>query len=198
VTPSGSPPRRRTATVRAAAAPAARAAARSTAGKLASLATLARRVARLRRRRPRPRIVLANGLFDLLHVGHLRYLEGAKRCGDCLVVAVNDDRSARRLRGPGRPIVPARDRARLVAALRAVDAVVLFGGRSVARVLRTLRPDVHCKGTDYSADSVPERDVVRGYGGRTRIVGDPKRHATTSLLARIAGRAAIAMTRTRS
>jgi rfaE bifunctional protein nucleotidyltransferase chain/domain len=152
---------------------------------VATLAALARRVARWRRRRPRPRIVLANGLFDLLHVGHLRYLEGAKRCGDVLVVAVNDDRSARRLRGPGRPILPARDRARLVAALRPVDAVVLFGSRTVTPVLERLRPDVHCKGTDYTAAGVPERDVVRSYGGRTRIVGDPKRHATTALIARI-------------
>lgn len=153
-------------------------------------AALLRRVKHLRRRRPRPRLVLANGLFDLLHVGHLRYLRGAKRCGSWLVVAVNDDRSARALRGSGRPIVPARDRARLVAALRDVDAVILFGGRTVAPLLRALRPEVHCKGTDYTSDSVPEREVVRAYGGRTRIVGDPKRHASTSLIDRIAGRAA--------
>lgn len=151
-------------------------------------AALLRLVARLRRRRPRPRIVLANGLFDLLHVGHLRYLEAAKRCGNFLVVALNDDRSARRLRGPGRPIVPARDRALLISGLRAVDAVVLFGGPTVAPLLRALRPDVHCKGTDYTETTVPERDVVRSYGGRTRIVGDPKRHATTSLIGRIGRR----------
>ena len=149
---------------------------------------LLRLASRLRLLRPRPRLVLANGLFDLLHVGHLRYLEGAKRCGDFLVVAVNDDRSARRLRGPGRPIVPARQRGLLVAALRAVDAVVLFGGPTAAPLLNRLRPDVHCKGTDYTESGVPERDVVRAYGGRTRIVGDPKRHASTSIIARIARR----------
>jgi D-glycero-beta-D-manno-heptose 1-phosphate adenylyltransferase len=143
-------------------------------------------VATLRRRRPRPRIVLANGLFDLLHVGHVRYLRAARRLGDCLVVAVNDDRSARRLRGPGRPIMPARDRARIVAALRAVDAVVLFGGMTVAPLLRALRPEVHCKGTDYRPGTVPEREVVRGYGGEVRIAGDAKRHATTDLIARMA------------
>jgi rfaE bifunctional protein nucleotidyltransferase chain/domain len=130
--------------------------------------------------------VLANGLFDLLHVGHVRYLEGARKWGDFLVVAVNDDGSARRLRGPGRPIVPARDRARLVAALRGVDAVVLFGGRTAGPILARLRPDVHCKGTDYTEAGVPEREVVRAYGGRTRIVGDAKRHAATTIIARIA------------
>jgi len=150
---------------------------------------------RLRRWRRRPgrarrggrRVVLANGLFDLLHVGHLRYLRGARRLGDFLVVAVNDDRSARALRGPGRPIVPARDRARLVAAVRGVDLVVIFGGRTVGTVLRRLRPEVHCKGTDYTPATVPERDIVRGYGGVVRTAGDAKRHATTDLVARLAG-----------
>jgi len=141
---------------------------------------------RLRRRRPTPRVVLANGIFDLLHVGHVRYLAGARRLGDVLVVAVNDDRSARGLRGPGRPIVPARDRCRLIAALRGVDAVVRFGSRTVGTVLERLRPDVHCKGTDYTPATVPERDVVRAYGGEVRVAGDPKRHATTDLLGRIA------------
>ena len=135
---------------------------------------------------PRRRVVLANGLFDLLHVGHLRYLRGARRLGDLLVVAVNDDRSARALRGPGRPIVPARDRARLVAAARGVDLVVIFGGRTVGAVLRRLRPEVHCKGTDYTPATVPERDIVRGYGGVVKTAGDAKRHATTDLVGRLA------------
>jgi rfaE bifunctional protein nucleotidyltransferase chain/domain len=132
-------------------------------------------------------VVLANGLFDLLHVGHLRYLGASRRLGDVLVVALNDDRSARRLRGAGRPLVPARDRARLVAAVRGVDLVLLFGGRTVATVLRRLRPDVHCKGTDYTPGTVPERDVVRSYGGRVRIAGDPKSHASTTMIRRIGG-----------
>lgn len=152
------------------------------------LAQTARWVALERRTRPRIRIVLANGLFDLLHVGHLRYLRAARRCGDRLVVAVNDDASARALRGPGRPLVPARDRARLVASLRGVGVVLLFGGRRVDRVLRALRPDVHCKGTDYTPGTVPERDIVRAYGGAVRVVGDRKRHASTDLLRRMAAR----------
>jgi rfaE bifunctional protein nucleotidyltransferase chain/domain len=147
---------------------------------------LLRLVARLRRRRPRPRIVLANGVFDLLHVGHLRYLRAARALGDLLVVAVNDDRSARRLRGPGRPVVPARDRARLIAALRGVDAVVLFGSRSVSPLIRRLRPEVQCKGTDYTPGSVPERAAVLSCGGEVRIAGDLKRHAATDLIGRIA------------
>jgi len=149
---------------------------------------LAGRVARLRRRLPGLRVVLANGLFDMLHVGHVRYLEAARRLGDLLIVAVNDDRSARRLRGPGRPVVPAHDRARLVAALRCVDAVVIFGGPTVVPILTRIRPAVHCKGTDYTPATVPERAVVQGYGGRVAIAGDPKRHATSRLIGRIAGR----------
>lgn len=146
----------------------------------------AERRLRTARARGAGRVVLANGLFDLLHVGHLRYLRGARRFGGLLVVGVNDDRSARALRGPGRPIVPARDRARLVAALRGVDLVVIFGGRTVGRVLERLRPEVHCKGTDYTPATVPERDIVRGYGGVVRTAGDAKRHATTDLVARLA------------
>ncbi|OLD65946.1 MAG: hypothetical protein AUI47_00965 [Acidobacteria bacterium 13_1_40CM_2_68_5] len=148
-------------------------------------ARLLRDIDRLRRRRPRARVVLANGLFDLLHVGHVRYLRAASRLGEVLVVAVNDDRSAAALRGPGRPIARARDRARLVAALEGVDYVVLFGSRTVAGLLRRLRPDVQCKGTDYTEESVPERQVVLSYGGRVRIAGDPKRHASTDLIDRI-------------
>jgi D-glycero-beta-D-manno-heptose 1-phosphate adenylyltransferase len=130
-------------------------------------------------------IAFANGCFDLLHVGHVRYLQAAAAEGDRLVVAVNDDRSVAGLKGAGRPILPAADRAELVAALRSVDYVVVFGDPDVARLLRALAPDVHCKGTDYTVESVPERAVVAEYGGRTAIVGDEKSHATRDLLARI-------------
>jgi rfaE bifunctional protein nucleotidyltransferase chain/domain len=131
-------------------------------------------------------IAFANGCFDLLHVGHVRYLAGAAAEGDRLIVAVNDDRSVERLKGKGRPILPASDRAELVAALRSVDYVVVFPDENVERLLLLLKPDVHCKGTDYTVDSVPERAVVAGYGGRTAIVGDAKSHATRDLLKRIA------------
>jgi rfaE bifunctional protein nucleotidyltransferase chain/domain len=131
------------------------------------------------------RISFANGCFDILHVGHVRYLEGARREADRLIVAVNDDLSVAALKGPGRPIMAAAARAEVVAALRAVDYVVLFGEITVERLLRATRPDVHCKGTDYTIESVPERDVVRAYGGRIAIVGDPKDHSTRDLLARI-------------
>jgi len=127
-------------------------------------------------------IAFANGVFDLLHVGHLRYLEGARREGDVLVVAVNDDAAVRALKGPDRPVLPAADRAELVAALRCVDAVVIFPEPTVTPLLELLRPDVHCKGTDYTVDTVPERETVRAYGGRTAIVGDPKDHSTRDLL----------------
>jgi rfaE bifunctional protein nucleotidyltransferase chain/domain len=130
-------------------------------------------------------IALANGCFDILHVGHVRYLRGAAREADRLIVAVNDDESVKVLKGPGRPILPAADRAELVGALRGVHYVVLFGDRTVERLLLLLKPDVHCKGTDYTVDSVPERATVLAYGGRTAIVGDPKDHATRDLLARI-------------
>jgi rfaE bifunctional protein nucleotidyltransferase chain/domain len=131
------------------------------------------------------RIAFANGCFDILHVGHVRYLEGAAREGDRLVVAINDDASERALKGPGRPILPAAARAELVAALRSVDYVVLFPELTVERLLRQLKPDVHCKGTDYTVDTVPEREVVRSYGGRIAIVGDPKDHSTKELLSRL-------------
>ena len=134
-------------------------------------------------------IAFANGCFDLLHVGHVRYLESAAQEADILVVAINDDESTRQLKGPGRPILAASDRAELVAALRCVDFVVTFPEQTVGPLLDAVRPDVHCKGTDYTADSVPERDVVRAYGGRVAIVGDPKDHSTRDLLSRIAGRA---------
>jgi D-glycero-beta-D-manno-heptose 1-phosphate adenylyltransferase len=158
-------------------------------GRVLPLGRLLVEIRRLRRLHPGTRVVLANGLFDLLHVGHVRYLRAARRLGDLLVVAVNDDRSARRLRGPGRPIVRGADRARLVAAVDGVDFVVLFGGPTVAPLIRRLRPEVQCKGTDYTRAGVPEREVVRSYGGRVAIAGDPKRHATTDLIARMRGRA---------
>ena len=132
-------------------------------------------------------ISLANGCFDLLHVGHVRYLQGAASEADRLVVAVNNDESVRRLKGVGRPILLEQDRAELVAALRGVSFVVVFADATVERLLRLIRPDVHCKGTDYTVDSVPERAVVQSYGGRTAIVGDPKDHNTRELIARIAG-----------
>jgi D-glycero-beta-D-manno-heptose 1-phosphate adenylyltransferase len=132
-------------------------------------------------------IAFANGCFDLLHVGHVRYLEAAAREGGMLVVAINDDQSVRGLKGEGRPILSAADRAELVAALRCVDVVVIFSEATVGPLLEALRPDVHCKGTDYTVESVPERAIVEAYGGRTAIVGDPKGHSTRDLLARIAG-----------
>ena len=130
-------------------------------------------------------ISFANGCFDLLHVGHIRYLQASAAEGDRLVVAVNDDRSVAGLKGAGRPILPAADRAELVAAVRGVDYVVIFGDPNVERLLTLITPDVHCKGTDYTVDTVPERAVVEAYGGRTAIVGDKKSHATRDLIARI-------------
>ena len=131
-------------------------------------------------------IALANGCFDLLHVGHIRYLRAAASEADRLIVAVNDDVMAA-AKGPGRPILKAADRAELVAALRGVDYVTIFPEPTVAPLLELLRPDVHCKGTDYTAESVPERETVLAYGGRVAIVGDPKDHSTRDLLARIRG-----------
>jgi D-glycero-beta-D-manno-heptose 1-phosphate adenylyltransferase len=131
-------------------------------------------------------LALANGCFDLLHVGHVRYLHAAAAEADRLIVAVNDDRSVAGLKGAGRPILPASDRAELVAALRGGDYVVVCGDPNVERLLLLVKPDVHCKGTDYTVESVPERETVRQYGGRIAIVGDPKSHATRDLLKRIA------------
>ena len=130
-------------------------------------------------------VALANGLFDILHVGHLRYLESAGEQADLLLVGVNSDASARGLKGPSRPVVPERERAELVAGLRAVDVVLLFDEETVADVLEALRPDVHAKGTDYSALSVPERAIIATWGGRTVITGDPKDHATSDLIRRL-------------
>ncbi|HTM29821.1 MAG TPA: adenylyltransferase/cytidyltransferase family protein [Vicinamibacterales bacterium] len=130
-------------------------------------------------------IAFANGAFDLLHVGHIRYLDGARQEADRLVVAVNDDESVRQAKGPNRPIMAAADRAELVAALRAVDYVVLFAEPTVTPLLELLKPDVHCKGTDYTVDTVPERATVHAYGGRIAIVGDPKSHSTSALVERL-------------
>ncbi len=131
-------------------------------------------------------IAFANGCFDLLHVGHVRYLQAAAAEADRLIVAINDDATAGR-KGPGRPVLPARDRAELVGALRGVDYVTMFSEPTVAPLLALLQPDVHCKGTDYTVDSVPERDTVVAYGGRIAIVGDPKDHSTRDLLSRVRG-----------
>jgi len=142
---------------------------------------------RLRDERARGRtIAFANGCFDILHVGHVRYLSAAAQEADVLVVAINDDASVKTLKGENRPILAAEHRAELVAALRGVDYVVVFPEPTVAPLLDLLRPDVHCKGTDYTVDTVPERETVNAYGGRIAIVGDPKNHSTRDLLARIA------------
>lgn len=130
-------------------------------------------------------VAFANGCFDLLHVGHVRYLQSAAAEADRLIVAINDDDSVRTLKGEGRPVLAAADRAELVAALRGVDYVVIFSEPTVGPLLEALKPDVHCKGTDYTPDTVPERDIVKRYGGRVAIVGDPKDHSTRDLLARI-------------
>ena len=153
-------------------------------GEVLARADLLTRVAEARR--ASRSIAFANGCFDLLHVGHVRYLAAAAQEADVLIVAINDDESVGRLKGAGRPILPAADRAELLAALRFVDYVIIFPEPTVGPLLEAIRPDVHCKGTDYTLDSVPEREVVRGYGGRVAIVGDPKDHSTRDLLARIA------------
>ncbi len=153
-------------------------------GKVLSLAELRLELAAARA--AGHRVALANGHFDLLHVGHLRYLEAARAAGDLLVVAVNDDASTAELKGPGRPLVPAAERAELLAALEPVDYVVVFEGSSPAPLLADLRPEVHCKGTDYrTPEEVPEHEVVAAYGGETRIVGDPKDHGTRDLIAAV-------------
>ena len=152
-------------------------------GRIVNRAELVKLVAMFRRNRES--VALANGCFDLLHVGHVRYLQGAKLEADRLVVAVNDDASVTKIKGGGQPILPAVARAELVSALSVVDAVVIFSGLTVSDLLHAIQPDVHCKGTDYAVETVPERETVRAYGGRTAIVGDPKEHSTRDLFARI-------------
>ncbi len=150
-------------------------------GRVMVLAELEEQVAELRLRGRT--IAFANGHFDLLHVGHLRYLRDARAQADVLIVGINDDRSVARLKGDGRPLVPAVERAELLAALEPVDFVTVFAGDSPAEILTTLLPDVHCKGTDYgSPEKVPEYQIVRDYGGRTVLVGDPKDHATSDII----------------
>jgi D-glycero-beta-D-manno-heptose 1-phosphate adenylyltransferase len=131
------------------------------------------------------KVVLANGCFDILHVGHVRYLESARKLGDTLVVAINSDRSVRALKGEGRPILNENERAALVSALRCVDHVVVFDEGDVTRVLDVLRPAIHAKGTDYTEATVPEREQVLAYGGQVRIAGDPKDHSTRDVIRRI-------------
>jgi rfaE bifunctional protein nucleotidyltransferase chain/domain len=138
-------------------------------------------------RRAGARIVFANGCFDILHVGHVRYLEGARLLGDLLVVGINSDAQVRALKGTGRPLVAERERAEIIASLRAVDFVTIFPEPTVEALLRILRPDIHAKGTDYTAETVPERDVVRSYGGRVAIVGDPKEHSSSEMVTRVTG-----------
>ena len=151
--------------------------------KIVSLAELQAKVAAWRREGEQ--IVLANGCFDLLHVGHVRYLGDAKALGGKLIVAMNSDTSVRRLKGDGRPLMPADERAEIIAALSDVDAVVIFDEPDVRVLIREIRPDIQAKGTDYTPDTVPERDEVRSYGGRVEIVGDPKDHSTSEFLGQL-------------
>jgi D-glycero-beta-D-manno-heptose 1-phosphate adenylyltransferase len=139
-------------------------------------------------RRSGRRVVLANGCFDLLHVGHVRYLEEARALGDLLIVGVNGDAAVRRLKGPGRPLMPARERAEIIASLRAVDHVVIFDDDTADQLVAALRPAVHAKGTDYTPESVPERATVVAAGGRVAITGDPKQHSTRDVIAEILAR----------
>jgi rfaE bifunctional protein nucleotidyltransferase chain/domain len=155
-------------------------------GKIFSRAELRARVELWRR--AGERVVLGNGNFDLLHVGHVRYLRGAKELGGKLVVAINSDESVRALKGEGRPVMPALERAEIVAAMADVDAVVIFSELDVRALIREIRPDIQAKGTDYTAESVPERDVVAEYGGRVAIVGDSKDHSTSEILRSRLGR----------
>jgi len=152
-------------------------------GKIVALNALASRVAEWRA--AGERVVLANGCFDLLHVGHVRYLSGAKALGGKLVVAMNSDSSVRRLKGEGRPLMPEAERAEIIASLADVDAVLIFDETDVRALIREIRPDVQAKGTDYTRDTVPERDEVIACGGRVEIVGDPKDHSTTDILGHV-------------
>jgi rfaE bifunctional protein nucleotidyltransferase chain/domain len=131
------------------------------------------------------RIVFANGCFDVLHVGHVRYLEAAKALGDLLIVGINSDEQTRRLKGEGRPLLPQDHRAEIISSIEAVDFVTIFAEPTVEQLLLALKPDIHAKGTDYTEDSVPERDVVRSFGGRVVIVGDPKDHSSSEVIGRV-------------
>ena len=153
--------------------------------KIVGLEELSERSKRLRA--AGKKLIATNGCFDLLHVGHIRYLEGAKGLGDLLVVGVNSDEQVRRQKGAGRPFMPERERAEIIASIRAVDFVTIFTEPTVEQLLLSIRPDIHAKGTDYTEESVPERDVVRSYGGRVCIVGDPKDHSSTEMLKKVIG-----------
>ena len=131
------------------------------------------------------KIVLANGCFDFFHVGHIRYLAGAKALGDCLIVAVNSDEQVRKLKGENRPLINENERAEIISSLKFVDFVTIFPEPTVEELIRAVRPDFHAKGTDYTIETVPERDIVRQYGGQTAIVGDPKDHSSTELIGKI-------------
>ncbi|MEW5974336.1 MAG: adenylyltransferase/cytidyltransferase family protein [Acidobacteriota bacterium] len=161
----------------------------STSHKIQTLAEIEVDVARLRQQGKT--LALANGCFDLMHVGHVRYLEGAGQVGDILVVAVNSDDSVRELKGPDRPLMPEGERAELVAALACVDYVLVFRELNVENLLWRLRPDFHCKGTDYTEETVPERAVVQSYGGKVAIVGDPKDHSTRDLISKVKHRSSL-------
>lgn len=136
-------------------------------------------------RRRGAKIVLANGCFDLFHVGHIRYLAGAKELGDCLIVGINSDQQVRKLKGENRPFMNEAERAEIISALSFVDFVTIFDEPTVTELLRAVRPDFHAKGTDYTTESVPEREIVKEYGGRVAIVGDPKNHSSTELIQKV-------------
>jgi rfaE bifunctional protein nucleotidyltransferase chain/domain len=156
------------------------------AGALARILERNRLVARVAiARKHGARIVFANGCFDILHVGHVRYLEAARALGDLLVVGINTDAQVRQLKGAGRPFVAERERAEIIASLRSVDLVTIFPEPTVETLLLAIRPDIHAKGTDYTAETVPEREVVRSYGGRVAIVGDPKDHSSSNMIVRL-------------
>ena len=151
--------------------------------KIVSREELKRRVSQWRQQNQQ--VIMANGCFDVLHVGHVRYLQAAKALGGKLVVAVNADDSVRKLKGQHRPVMPEQERAEILSAIEPVDAVVIFPEPDVRALLNDIRPDVQAKGTDYTAESVPERDVVTSYGGRVEIVGDPKDHSATAIIQKI-------------
>ncbi|MEP6922902.1 MAG: adenylyltransferase/cytidyltransferase family protein [Pyrinomonadaceae bacterium] len=142
----------------------------------------------IERRRAAAKIVLANGCFDLLHVGHIRYLEAAKKFGDILIVGINSDEQVQKLKGVNRPFQPERERAEIIAALRAVDFVTIFPEPTVEDLIRAIRPDFHAKGTDYTVESVPERDIVHECGGQVVITGDAKNHSTTEMLSKVSSK----------
>lgn len=155
----------------------------NTVPRILTRAELVQRVAEIRR--SGGPIILTNGCFDLIHVGHVRYLEGAKALGGYVIVGINSDRQVRQLKGPGRPHIPENERAEIIAAFRSVDAVTIFDEPTVEELIRAFRPDIHAKGTDYTVDSVPEREIVRSCGGRVAIVGDPKDHSSTGLIEKL-------------